>query len=171
MNTKELVTRTPNMALAATLVALSASVLFGGFAIPSVYAKIIRFETPFESSLIPACSEEEVAFSGVARFTFKETTDNDGNVRQTVTMDYFNVKAQGIASGTKYLVHEHDDYVTLLEGSTTTFETVVKGSFIGQGNAVNTDILMHLVTSIDENGNPHTIVDKVVVKCNGEHFS
>ena len=79
-------------------------------------------------------------------------------------MDYFHTQTQGITSGTKYIVHEHDRYITLLEGGTT-FKTVIRGSFIAQGSDVNTYITMYLVTSIDENGNPHTIVDKVVVKC------
>jgi len=162
--------KTSESRMAIIAVAATTIVLLGGFAIPSVYAKILKFETPFESSMIPACSLEEVAFSGIAGFTFKETTDNDGNVLQKVSMDYFNVKGQGITSGTNYIVHEHDDYTTFVEGSTTTFNTVVKGSFIGQGNAVNTDILLHLVTSVDDNG-PHTILDDAVVKCNGEHSS
>jgi hypothetical protein len=145
----------------------AAIVLLGGFALTPAYAKIMKFETPFESSLIPACSNEEVAFTGTARFTFKETTDKDGNLRQTVTMDYFRTQAQGITSGTKYIVHEHDRFITLVEGGTTTFKTVIRGSFIAQGSDVNTYITMYLVTSVDENGNPHTIVDKVDVKCQG----
>src|SRR6478735_8576544 len=102
--------KTSESRMAIIAVAATTIVLLGGFATPSVYAKILKFETPFESSMIPACSLEEVAFSGIAGFTFKETTDNDGNVLQKVSMDYFNVKGQGITSGTMYIVHEHDDY-------------------------------------------------------------
>lgn len=151
-----------------TLVAVAATaiVLVGGFALTTAYAKIVKFETPFESSLIPACNEE-VAFSGIAGFTFQETTDKDGNVRQTATMDYFHTQGQGITSGTGYIVHEHDRYITVLEGDTTTFKTVIKGTFVAKGTEVNTYITLYLVTSIDENGNPHTIVDKADVKCQG----
>jgi len=136
----------------------------------SVYAepRIVKFETPFESSLIPSCSTEEVFFKGVAAFSFKEFTDKDGNVRQTVNMDY--QKTTGVtSSGSEYIIHEQDRYVTFLEGSTTKFSSIIRGSFIAKGSEVNTQVMIKLITSIDENGDPHTIVDYASVKCNSEH--
>ena len=118
------------------VVTVATTVLFGAFAMPSVYAKVLKFETPFESSLIPACSSEEVFFTGVAAFTFQETTDKDGNVRQTVHMNY--QKTRGEISGTEYIVHEHDTFVTHLDASTSKFSTVIKGSFIAKGSETNT---------------------------------
>ena len=140
----------------------AAIVLFGGFALPTVYAKTLHFSTDFESSLIPACTNEEVAFSGTANFVFHEV---DG--RQTVTMKYVNVKGVGLETGTKYIVTEHDKFVTIVneQNGDTTFDTTINGRFTSTGPGINTMIKIKLVTVLHANGDGETLLDQAVVKC------
>ena len=142
------------------------TLVIGNFATPS-YGKKVRFETPFESSTIPACGDEEVIITGVANFAFEEKTDKNGNVRSTAEMKYHRIQAIGVSSGTEYNVHEKEKAIIEQEGGDTTFSTAIKGSFISKGSDVNTLVKILLVTSIDENGNAETIVDDVDVKCTG----
>jgi hypothetical protein len=159
MDTKRLDKRVAIVMMAATTM-----VLFGGFAIPSVYAAAIVFRQDFETSLIPACTTEEVAFSGTTQFVFQEV-----NGHQTVHLFYENVKGVGIETGTKYTVHENDKFSTILnENGDTRFDTTIHGSFISSGPGNNTKVDIKLVNVVHPNGDTETIVDDVKVKCPGE---
>jgi hypothetical protein len=144
-------------------------ILIGGSSATSVYGEKIVFETPFESSTVPACSNEEVAISGVAKFTFTEEIDKDGNIQTKATMTY-HAHGEGITSGTKYIIYEKavDMIDVEVSGGDTTFNTVLKGTFIGQGSEPNTQVRIQLVTVLHENGDVETIVDDVDVNCNGQ---
>lgn len=76
MDTKRLETSTAIIAMAATAI-----VLFGGFAIPSVYAGATQFNVDFEGSGTPICSTEEVVFSGTVHYVFQEV-----NGRQAIIL-------------------------------------------------------------------------------------
>lgn len=56
------------------LVIIATTLIVGNFATLS-YGKKVQFETPFESSTIPACGDEEVIITGIANFAFEEKTD------------------------------------------------------------------------------------------------
>ena len=142
------------------------TLIMGNSTMPS-YGKKVQFETPFESSTIPACGDEEVIITGVPNFAFEEKTDKNGNLQSTAEMKYHSIQAVGVSSGTEYNVHEKEKGIIEQEGGDTTFSTAIKGSFISKGSDVNTLIKIRLVTSIDENGNAETIVEDVDVKCNG----
>lgn len=142
------------------------TLIVGNFATPS-YGKKVQFETPFESSTIPACGDEEVIITGVANFAFEERTDKNGNLRSTAEMKYHSIQAIGVSSGTEYNIHEKEKVIIEQEGGDTTFNTAIKGSFISKGSDVNTLVKIRLVISIDENGIAETIVDDVDVKCAG----
>ncbi|HEY7109467.1 MAG TPA: hypothetical protein VH415_08580 [Nitrososphaeraceae archaeon] len=140
-------------------------ILVAGSAVAPSYGKTIHFETPFESSFVTACSGEEVAVIGVVKFVFKEKIDNDGNVLQDATASY-SAHAVGMTSGTKYIVHEKEAQTALVEtGGDTTFSTVLKGKFNGQGSEPNTKLRIQQVTVIHENGDVETLVDDVSVTC------
>jgi hypothetical protein len=144
-------------------VALVVTVLFGGFAISSVYAKTTHFTSEFETSLIPACTTEEVIFSGTAHFDFREQ-----NGHQTVHMHYSNVHGVGIETGTKYVVHENDQYDTILnDNGDTMFSTTIHGSFTGGGSVDNTKIEIRLVTVVHQDGDVTTLVEDAQVRCPG----
>jgi hypothetical protein len=138
-------------------------ILIGGCTATSVYGKEKTvFETPFESSTVPACSGEEVAISGVARFVFTEEIDEDGNIHQKATMSY-HADAVGMTSGIEYIVHEKEVQTIQQEGGDNTFSTVLKGTFNGLSSVPNTHVRIHLVTVVHENGDVETIVDDVNV--------
>jgi hypothetical protein len=147
------------------IVAFVAILAVGNTVAPGYGKEKTTFETPFESSTIPACSNEEVAISGVAKFVFTEKTDKDGNLRQGATMSY-HAHAIGITSGTKYIVHEKTVDSIQQEAGDTTISSVIKGKFNGQGSEPNTKIRIHLVTVVHENGDVDTLVDDVNVTCN-----
>ncbi|HEY7110560.1 MAG TPA: hypothetical protein VH415_14140 [Nitrososphaeraceae archaeon] len=140
-------------------------ILVAGSAVAPSYGKTTHFETPFESSTVPACSGEEIAISGIAKFTFKEKIDKDGDIHQDATMSY-NAHAVGMTFGSKYIVHEKEVQSFLQEGGDNTFSTVLKGKFYGQGSEPNTKVGIHLVTTVHENGDVETLVDDVNVTCN-----
>lgn len=145
---------------------ITATLIAGNFATPS-QGKKVQFETPFESSTIPACGDEEVVITGVANFAFEEKTDKNGNMWSTAEMKYHSIQAIGVSSGTEYNIHEKEKVTIEQEGVDTTFSTALKGSFISKGSDVNPLVKIRLVTSIDENGNAETTVDDVDVKCTG----
>ena len=145
--------------------------IIGGFVATSSYTQNIKFETPFETSAIPVCGIEEVAFSGVAKFTFHEKTNPDGTSRQSVHMVYLHTRGEGMTSGTQYNTHENDRSTLIDEGNSNIIRTVMHGSFIGKGQAVNTLVTTRLVTILHDNGDSETIVDNIDIKCNDEHFS
>jgi hypothetical protein len=143
------------------------AIFIGGYVVTPSYGKTIHFEEPFESSLIPLCGPEDVIFSGILKFVFHETTDNDGNLRQKVHVYYVNVHGVGVTTGTQYTVHDNEHITLQEEGSDTTVTTLVRGSMISNGQDINTHVKIRLVTVMDENGNFETIVDDTDIKCNG----
>jgi hypothetical protein len=146
------------------LVATLAVVLLSGYAVTPSDGQKERFETDFESEVVPACGSEEVKIKGTATFTFIEKEDADGNVRQVAVVKNKAV-GEGVLSGTQYKIHEKEEQVILVEGGDTTFDTDIKGSFKGEGSEVNTQVRIKLVTVIHEDGSVETIVNDVEVKC------
>jgi len=58
-----------NLSMLIGLLTIAATIMIGGSSAMSVYGKEkMVYETPFESSTVPACSNEEVAISGIAKF-------------------------------------------------------------------------------------------------------
>lgn len=158
MDKNGLETRTAIVAVAATAI-----VLCGGFAIPTVYANTTHFTTDFETSLIPACTTEEVVYSGTQHFDFQEQ-----NGRQTVHVYYSDVHGVGIVTGTRYTVHENDEYTTILnENGDTKFDTTIHGSFISSGQGDNTKVVIRIVTIVHANGEVETLVEDAKVTCPG----
>jgi hypothetical protein len=145
---------------------VAVAILIGGYTASPSYGKTTHFETPFESSLVPTCDTEEVVFSGIAKFSFYESTNPDGKTHQSVHMHYVNVRGEGITSGTQYIIHENDHDILIDEENSDTIRTLVSGAMIGQGNAVNSLVKIRMVTILDDNGNGETIVDDVDIKCN-----
>ncbi|MGA9743414.1 MAG: hypothetical protein WBQ16_02240, partial [Nitrososphaeraceae archaeon] len=87
MDSKRLETRTAIViAMAATAI-----VLFGRFCYTISLRWATQFNVDFESSGTPGCTTEEVAFSGTQHFVFQ-----DVNGRQTVHVNYQNVKGVGV---------------------------------------------------------------------------
>ena len=105
MDSKRLETRTAIVAMGATAI-----VLFGGFAIPSVYAQATQVKSDFESSLTSLCSPEEVFFSGIMHLVLGP---NDVNGRQTGYVNYINTKGVSAQTGTQFTVHEID-HITIV---------------------------------------------------------
>jgi hypothetical protein len=56
-----------DLSIFVAIVIITATLIVGNFATPS-YGKKVQFETPFQSSTIPACGDEEVIITGVANF-------------------------------------------------------------------------------------------------------
>jgi hypothetical protein len=145
------------------VIGLVSTVLFGGFVIPSVYAETTHFIADFDTSLIPACTTEEVIFSGKVHFDF---TEQEG--RQVVRMHYSEVHGVGIATGTKYVVHENDRYETIInENGDTMFSTKIHGTFISSGSGDNTKIEITLVNVVHPDGTVTTLVEDAKVTCPG----
>ena len=114
------------------------------------------FRTDFDGGLIPACTNEQVAFSGTVQFVFQEV-----NGHETVHVQYVNVKVVGVETATQYVVPEHDKYVTILnnDNGDITFESSISGNFISSGHGINTVIQIKL-----NPGDIDTIVDQAKVK-------
>ena len=73
--------------LAIVAMAVTAIVLLGAYAIPSVFAKAIQVNSDFETDVIPACTTEEVVYSGTQHLVIQEA-----NGRQIAHINYQNVK-------------------------------------------------------------------------------
>ena len=111
--------------------------------------------------MTPLCSTEEVIFSGTAHYVYQQ-----GNGRQTIHLNYQNVKGVSVETGTAYTIHENEKYSQILnENGDTRFDTTIHGSFISSGSADSTKVTMKLVTVVHPNGDIDTIVDDVDVKC------
>jgi hypothetical protein len=147
------------------LLVIVTAIMISGPSTMSAYGQKTVFETPFESSTVPACSSEEVAISGVARFTFVERTDKDGNLIQRAIMEYSTVDAVGLTSGTEYKAKEVEHQIIQQDGGDNQFKTIHTSIFKGAGSEPDTYVRLHLVTIVHENGHAETLVDDLDIRC------
>jgi len=145
---------------------VAVAVLIGRYTASPSYAKVAKFESPFESSAIPLCGIEEGVFSGIQKFSLHKTTKSDGTTRQSLHMNYHHTRGEGITSGTQYIVHENDRQGIVDEQNSDRIITQIKGSFIGKGNAEFTLLNIRTITILHDNGDIETIVDRIDIKFN-----
>jgi len=135
--------------------------------ITPVYSETVRSESPWEGSTVPACESESVSFSGILKFTIQIHEDKDGTTLQKIDLKSHAAHGIGVESGTDYILHTSAKQTTESRGDGTTITNVLKGSFIGKGSTVNTQVTIHTVTVFDENGNADTTESDIDIKCNG----
>ncbi len=153
--------------------------VFGGglFVLPSyeqALTQTVTFTVPFEITATPLCGGNEVSFSGITRFLFHETLDENGQVHQHSHLNFF--KATGTdLFGERYKIVEADNLTTHDNNQAGVFHSVVKGELISEGKPSDTQthtaVTINLLTIFDENGEVKTVVEKIDVRCNGELIS
>jgi hypothetical protein len=146
------------------VVALVSTELFGGFVVPSVYAKTNTFTSEFETTAIPLCSTEPIVYGGTIHFNIKEEENGLGSAH----VHYSNVHGVGFQTGTKYIVHqnEHDD-VVLNKNGDTMFSTVMHGSVTGSGSIDNTRVDITFVNVVHPDGTVTVLVEDTKITCTG----
>jgi hypothetical protein len=126
-----------------------------------------NFRTPFESTPVPLCGGEEIAFSGTVHFRFKDTTNPTGAFPQLVQMNYQEIKGVGVVSGDNYIVNEVNNFKVDQNPDSDIFHTVVLSDIIHQAQKVNTVFTVELQTVLDGDGIPKTSVVHISVGCPG----
>mgnify|MGYP003579056717 FL=1 len=112
---------------------------------------------------VSICSGEVVEFSGTIHFSIKEE-----NGVESAHVHYSNVHGVGIQSGTKYVVHEHDEYdVNLNANGDTMFSTTMHGSFISGGPGDNTKVEIRFVNVVHPDGTVTVLEEGTEITCPG----
>ena len=148
-----------------------AVILIGGFAVTSSYGQAqtehFKFRDDFQSSVIPACSPNEVFFTGRVQVVGQTTIGPDGEL--THADFHFYIHATGVdAEGNNWRWNDHENQILNSKGGVFTSE--IHGTFISQGPGedFNTivNIIFHTVTHPD--GRITGEIESVHVECTGQ---
>jgi len=148
-----------------------AVILFGGFAVTPSYGQAqtehFKFRDDFQSSAVPACSPNEVFFTGRVQIDGQTTIGPDGEL--THAHVHSNIHATGVdTEGNKWRMNEHEHQTLNPNGGV--FGIKAHGTFISQGSGedFNTIVNINFHTVTHPDGRITGEIDRVNVECTGQ---
>lgn len=118
--------------------------------------------------IINDCTGEVIILTGVTLTTCAEAVFDASGGKHAIVQVQGQGFGVGSSSGSKYVFVANTTGVLNFPSSSTDVVTAVASAeLIGQGSAANevADILLHV--TVDANGNPTAMVDKVTARCPG----
>jgi hypothetical protein len=148
-------------ALPAIVLALALPVVAHAAATPATDVSTFQIV----SQGMPLCGGEDVVFSGDVRIVSHSTLNAADGAESAFHLNFQNVTATGVTSGSTYHEPEADNFEFTLNGTQSTSSVIINGHLVGSGPNQNTNVQILTKLTVNADGTVTANFDSFRATC------